>query len=390
MLRKNCQVVRRINKSADDSAGVAISETLKAQIKGLNQADRNIEDGKSLITTMDGGMSEITEILQRQRELTLQGMNDGTLTESDKEKIQLEIDQLTKGITEMADNTQFNGINLLNVPDGTSVVGKVQQVTIGPNEKIAFGYIEVKEGESFSVKIDEFTPILPGAWPDLNIIAPNGDTFGYSSMFLNSGSYITNTTAESCQSSEYNGFNNTNEKYTFNNITSEGEGKWEIIIVNQSNGTSNFKVSADLPITPYGEDKIITNKLNIQAGANAGENMQISRYDCRAESLGSDSILINPYEEAEKSLTKLDKALEKMASNRANAGAEYNRLSYAGSAVQINSVNLASTNSRIEDADMAKEMMEIVKTNVLQQAGMEIMMYSAKMIPSNIQKLIQS
>ncbi len=380
---------KRINKSADDSAGVAISETLKAQIRGLNQANRNIEDGKSLITTMDGGMSEITEMLQRQRELTLQAMNDGVLTDSDKEKIQLEINQLTDGITEMAENTEFNGINLLNIPEGTSTISTVQKVTIGPYESLEYGFIDVKEGESFTVKVDEFSPILPGSWPDMNIVAPNGDTFGFGSTYLNGGSNCTDTSSSAYTSGEYSGWDDDNEYFSFNNVTAEGEGKWIVIINNQTSGSSNFKLSSSSDITPYGAEKTIVNELYIQAGANSDNGLYIQRYDCTAQSLGSDPILINPYEEAEKSLNKLDKALEKMASNRANAGSQYNRLNYISNSVQTSSINLADANSRIEDADMAREMMEITKNNTLEQAGLEILLYSTKMIPSTIKKLLE-
>lgn len=102
----------RINKSADDAAGLSISEKMRGQIRGLEQASRNIQDGTSLIQTADGGLQEINDILQRQRELVIQGMND-TNTDSDKRMIDQEIHQLTQEIDSISKKTGFNSINLL-------------------------------------------------------------------------------------------------------------------------------------------------------------------------------------------------------------------------------------------------------------------------------------
>lgn len=102
----------RINRAGDDAAGLAISEKMRAQIRGLEQASRNIQDGISLIQTAEGGMNEITDIIQRQRELIIQGLND-TYTENDRRKIDQEITQLTEEINSLANRTEFNTINLL-------------------------------------------------------------------------------------------------------------------------------------------------------------------------------------------------------------------------------------------------------------------------------------
>ena len=111
----------RINRAADDASGLAISEKMKAQIRGLNQAQRNTQDGISLIITMEGGMNEIQEMMRRQRTLLIQGLND-TNTDEDRDMMQLEIDQLTAEIGGIAERTTFNTIPLLNVPqEATSV-----------------------------------------------------------------------------------------------------------------------------------------------------------------------------------------------------------------------------------------------------------------------------
>lgn len=103
----------RINKSGDDAAGLAISEKMRGQIRGMNQASRNIQDGISLIQTSEGAMNEIHDILQRGRELSVQAAN-GTNTLSDKKQIQKEVDQLIKEVDRIANTTEFNTTTLLN------------------------------------------------------------------------------------------------------------------------------------------------------------------------------------------------------------------------------------------------------------------------------------
>ena len=97
----------RINKAADDAAGLAISEKMRSQIRGLDMAERNTLDAISLIQTGEGALNEVHSILQRMRELSVQGAN-GTLEESDRHAIQSEMDQLTLEVNRIADTTQFN------------------------------------------------------------------------------------------------------------------------------------------------------------------------------------------------------------------------------------------------------------------------------------------
>jgi flagellin len=113
----------RINRAADDAAGLAISEKMRGQIRGLQQAQRNSQDGISLVQTAEGGLNETHAILQRMRELIIQGAND-TNTATDRQEIQKELNQLKEGINNIATNTEFNTINLLNrTADGMNAGG---------------------------------------------------------------------------------------------------------------------------------------------------------------------------------------------------------------------------------------------------------------------------
>lgn len=108
---------RRINSAADDPAGLAISEGMKAQIRGLQQASRNVQDGISLIQVADGALNETHSMLQRLRELAVQAAN-GTLSPQDRKDIQIEVDQLTSGINKIATDTEFNTIKILDPSTG--------------------------------------------------------------------------------------------------------------------------------------------------------------------------------------------------------------------------------------------------------------------------------
>src|SRR6185503_15903479 len=110
----------RINRAGDDAAGLSISEKLRAQIKGLGQAQRNAQDGISLIQTAEGALNETHSILQRMRELAVQGSN-GTLTDNDMAAVKGELVQLTAEIDRIADKTTFNGKALLNNTMNTTV-----------------------------------------------------------------------------------------------------------------------------------------------------------------------------------------------------------------------------------------------------------------------------
>ena len=136
----------RINRASDDAAGLAISEKMRGQIRGLKQASTNAQDGQSLIQTAEGAMNEIHSVLQRMRELTVQAKND-TYKKEDREKIQTEVTQLQCEITRIANQTEFNQMKLLN----GSYTGKVIQV--GANDGQTIG-IDITKCDAKSLGVD--------------------------------------------------------------------------------------------------------------------------------------------------------------------------------------------------------------------------------------------
>ncbi|MDR1220904.1 MAG: flagellin [Treponema sp.] len=122
----------RINKAADDASGLAVSEKLRSQIRGLNQADRNIQNGVSFIQTTEGYLQETQDILHRLRELSVQAAN-GIYTEDDREQIQVEVSQLVDEVNRIASHAQFNGMILLTGTFGRES-STVMQIQVGANE----------------------------------------------------------------------------------------------------------------------------------------------------------------------------------------------------------------------------------------------------------------
>ena len=229
----------RINRAADDAAGLAISERLKAQVKGIGQAQRNVQDAVSVVQTAEGALNEVHSMLQRTRELAVQYKN-GSLSESDKTSIQSEVNQLASEVAQIGEDTEFNGIKLLN-----------------------------------------------------------------------SASTIT-----------------------------------------------------------------------FQVGANDGETISVATVSLGA-AVGATAFKLGEEED----LKQIDAAIEAVSSQRAEFGAVQNRLEHTLNNLSVYQENLSSSESRIRDVDMASEMVEFTKLQILQQAGTS-MLAQAQQSGSSVLKLL--
>lgn len=243
----------RINRAGDDAAGLAISEKMRGQIRGLNQASRNSQDAISMIQTGEGALNETHSILQRMRELAVQSSND-TNTADDRAEIQLEVDDLIDELDRIATTTQFNGMNLLDVTGGA------------------------------------------------------GGTTG---------------------------------DFTF------------------------------------------------QIGANKDQTLMVTFNDMQAAALGVDSIDLGA-DAATSTLAieTIDSAIKLVSDERSKLGAKQNRLEHTINNLNASSENLQAAESRIRDVDMAKEMMEFTKNNILNQAATS-MLAQANQQPQGVLQLLR-
>ena len=255
----------RINRAGDDAAGLAISEKMRAQIRGLDMATKNSQDAISLIQTAEGALNETHAILQRMREITVQARND-TNTKDDRAALQKEMNELIKEIDRIAQQTEFNTKNLLGV---------------------------TKDGDG-TINVEETT-------------------------------------------------------FTFQIGANDGQ-------------------TLELTINPMGAQSLL------EVDPDSDEFLNISDEDA---SLDFDAVL-----------TKIDTAITSVSQERANLGAYQNRLEHTINNLSTASENLTAAESRIRDVDMAKEMMEFTKNNILAQAA-QAMLAQSQQLPQSVLQLLQ-
>ena len=385
---------KRINRAADDVAGSVISEKMRSQIRGLEQAQKNIQDGISFIQTAESGLAKIADPnLQRLRELSVQAAN-GTLSSNDRMVIQHEVNQIISDIDDVANNVNYNGVNLLNVSiveETENIPSNEKIVNVNPGQRIMAGYLEVPEGPN-PKKLEVtalFGTISGTVWPDMNIKSPNGEWFGYGTENMSSGSYQENIINESSSKATYTGWGSSDEKMAFENPVS---GKWYIEIRNDGGSeSSTFKVQSNYLINEEKLENVPAPSavdVLIQVGANLGETFNINRADVRTAALGISNIKVDPWEEAEKSISKLDVAIQKVSSERGKFGAYQNALEHIHNNVLVYGENLTAVESRIRDTDMAKEIMTLTKANILSQTS-QAMMAQANKQPQSILELLK-
>ena len=345
----------RINSAKDDAAGLAISERFTSQIRGLNQAARNANDGISLAQTAEGALAEVTNNLQRVRELAIQSSN-ATNSQSDRDALQLEVGQLLNEIDRVADQTQFNGVKLL---DG-SFSGAVFQVGANSGETItlastvdantaALGNVTQASTSDFATGLTGFaTAIADGELvingTSVGAIASAGSALERAGQLVNA---INNVSAQSGVGATYN------------------SGTGEITLQSASNIT----------ITGTGLDATVT-------GFTAAENATAST------TTGIDTLSVSSFAGAQLAIDLVDSSLTSINSARANLGAIQNRFESVVTSLQTTSENLSASRSRIMDTDFAAETANLTRNQILQQAG-TAMLSQANSAPQNVLGLLQ-
>lgn len=368
----------KINKAADNATGLAISEKMRSQIRGLDQASQNTQDGISVVQTAEGAIEEVGNIVQRMRELAVQGANE-TNTASDRKKITEELSQLHEEIDRIAESTQFNGKDLLN---GTK--------TVRTEEKAK---LEAVANKTSDVKVDS--------------------GFDFEGLNLKSGELkiktVTNTSKIQLNDSDLpNGYGFTVD----NGVDTSTQASPKItanstITITDTNGKKlSFKTTAE--ITTTAGDKILDlskdnkqisgKEISLQVGANTSDSqtLKVKIENVSTKSLGLDKDTITKMAKegtkgttaANKMIDSLDNALERVNTSRANLGAMQNRLETTASNLTTSNENLTAAESRIRDVDVAEEMMNLSKINLINQAA-QAMMSQAKSQPEGVMQLLR-
>ena len=361
----------KINKAADNATGLAISEKMRSQIRGLDQASQNTQDGISVVQTAEGAIEEVGNIVQRMRELAVQGANE-TNTGSDRAKISEELTQLHEEIDRIAESTQFNGKDLLN---GTNKVRTEveHKVSKGNNMGDKIDTIEVQDGFDFD-----------GLPKDLKIKVNGGSISA--AQDIQDGGYGVGATKLNGTKIEQGG-----------TITiTDNNGKSIKFTVKAEIDTTN----QDTSIATVAENNVdIKGKeISLQVGANTSDSqtLKVKIENVSTKSLGLDSDTITKMakegkkgtDAANTMIKSLDKALERVNTSRANLGAMQNRLETTASNLTTSNENLTAAESRIRDVDVAEEMMNLSKLNLINQAA-QAMMSQAKSQPEGVMQLLR-
>lgn len=367
----------KINKAADNATGLAISEKMRSQIRGLDQASQNTQDGISVVQTAEGAIEEVGNIVQRMRELAVQSANE-TNTGSDRAKISEELTQLHEEIDRIAESTQFNGKDLLNGANTVRVENghKIDQAGQGnANNKVK---IEVQDGFDFDDLEDDIKIKLNDA---------NGTI--ESENVTNKGYGIAVSGVDKTDK------NKINKDGTI--TVTDNNGKSIKFTVTHADGIT-FNDEITLGKKEATKENISGKEISLQVGANTADSqtLKVKIENVSTKSLGLDGDTITKMAKEGKKGTdasndmikSLDKALERVNTSRANLGAMQNRLETTASNLTTSNENLTAAESRIRDVDVAEEMMNLSKLNLINQAA-QAMMSQAKSQPEGVMQLLR-
>jgi flagellin len=343
----------RITRAADDVAGLGISEKLRGEVRGLNQAARNGEDAISMIQTAEGALEEVHSMLQRIRELAVQGSND-TLDDTDRGFINTEMSELRSQINDVASDTEFNGKNLASGALSTSLDAATSTLETGALVGTAgVTGIEVSN-------------------------AAAGDTFTFADTAA--GATLTNAAgvSQSVTNADMDVTANGETVVTFSEL-----GVSFSIAGSAAEDGSDVATSLDTLtiVTSAG-----SGSAQFQTGADAGQNITVSFRDVEIESTNADTRVTtldtaldsfaggtSTRTEAEAIITAVDHTIEYISETRADYGSKQNRLESAVNNLMQTAENLTASESRIRDVDVAAESANMARATVLQQAAVSVL-----------------
>ncbi|MEL7603416.1 MAG: flagellin [Bacillota bacterium] len=456
----------RINRAGDDAAGLAISEKMRAQIRGLNMASKNSQDAISLVQTAEGALAETASILQRMRELSVQSSSDTNDDATDRAALDAEYQQMVKEIDDIAVHTAFNGKKLLNGTVGSAATvtptGLAAGITVSADSTADTGTVNIATVSDWSagsavagtLTMDVVTwdndiaavvqtgPIAAGsAYNGTYWILVEGSDMSAMTFSLvdNDGGVIESTGPMSVSPSsdyelDYGDYGaititlgsgastfwlttiagvDSYFKYTISggtdavpNATIGGQpvtqGDTSVTLaqgvtldisgLDAADWASQDALNTALFGSTSGSASVVVTAgvpgMTIQTGANAGDTMSIQLGDMTAAGLNVNGTDINTRNSASQTITAVNDAINAVSTQRAQLGAIQNRLVHKINNLNTTGENLSAAESRIRDVDMAQEMTDYTKNNILVQAAMA-MLAQANQAPQAVLQLLQ-
>ncbi|MDD5829743.1 MAG: flagellin [Lachnospira sp.] len=360
----------KINRAADDAAGLSISEKMRKQIKGLTKASSNAQDGVSAVQTAEGALTEVHSMLQRMNELAVQSSN-GTNSQTDRKAIQDEIDQLTSEIDRVSETTKFNETYLLkgdatktdtayfmeskyNYADEIYVEGSKTKIT--SSDELAKA---IKDGKKIYKKGYDQTNNEQTA---ANIAVKGVDYSYVTKLYDNNGKEVS---AQNIQDSK-NADGTAATNYYTSSAGAAGVAapatNMEITAANAKNFTKGYEVNGSISFSLHvGADSAEDNKIVVNIDSMS------------AKGIGVYGLKVDTEDDATAAIDRIAEAIQKVSSQRSTLGAAQNRLEHTISNLDNVVENTTSAESRIRDTDMAQEMVNYSKNNILAQAGQSML-----------------
>ena len=359
----------KINRAADDAAGLSISEKMRKQIRGLTQASSNAQDGVSAVQTAEGALTEVHSMLQRMNELAVQASN-GTNSQSDRKAIQDEIDQLTSEIDRVSETTKFNETYLLKGDSTKSAKANFMKSGYAIKDGVKL-YLEgetdtdknltgdaLKEAIASGAKI--YTEEAGAGKQDKNTtnkLAIKGSDYAYvTKLYDKKGNAVTAEQILAKQAAD--GTDATNDGY----FTSEG-----------AKGVAVAATAAATFTEGYDVNGAISFSLHVGADSAADNKIEVKIESMSAAGIGVKGLKVDTEDDATAAIDRIAEAVQKVSSQRSTLGAAQNRLEHTIANLDNVVENTTSAESRIRDTDMAQEMVNYSKNNILAQAGQSML-----------------
>ena len=403
----------KINSAADDASGYAISERMRVQIRSLDQANSNAQNGGSMMKVAEGAVSSTVEILKTLKEKAVNAAND-TNTDADRQTIQKELDQSIDQINDNA-NVTFNGQYLVDgsknsKTDATCTALTNQSLAEDTSSSTALTDLKARNNDSLNI---QSTDTITVSW------VKDGKTYTASTLVGSKTLAVALNAMKDGTQELSKDISLSAGKTSFIAVDGSGNsvytasGESSITITSKETGingqisgftisitdnTGAVRKSANAALDAFDEtlraqNSSLDNSINLQIGAKANQTIKVGLTDMKAQALGlqgknNSTIQVGNQEQANAAINVLDAAIQKALDQQTTIGAVQSRLEYTQSNLTTASENVTAAESTIRDADMAKEMTEYTKNNVLMQAA-QSMLAQANQSSSNVLSLLQ-
>ena len=388
----------RINRAADDAAGLSISEKMRKQIRGLSQASTNAQDGISCVQTAEGALTEVHSMLQRMNELAVKAGN-GTMSEDDRQNVQDEIDQLVDEIDRVSETTKFNETYLLkgdNTSNGNTKslktgaeIGQIDGLTVKAkadakytdNDSVKIGKVVVESSDDSVVTVDKDN--ITDVAGNIAKITTDGTEVVVTKNDGNTDTYATVADFKTAYAGlDIAGAGAATISKALDTATANTS---DTVTGTYTGNLNSYKVGDDvnvkLAVGASGETALSNGSkallLSFQVGADTTSENKISvtMDSMSAKSIGVDGIKVTGSDStnADKAVDTISDAIKKVSKQRSALGAVQNRLEHTISNLDNVVENTTSAESRIRDTDMAEEMVSYSKNNILMQAGQSML-----------------